>query len=538
MLVTGKTDSEHFHNLEEVLQRLQRHGVGLRKENSQFLQESVEYLGHRIDKTRVHTSSQKVKAVVNAPSPHNLRELRSFLGLLNYYARFLPNLASTLHPLHVLLRADEPWHWSDSCKRAFQAAKQKLVEAPVLAHYNLDYPIVLAGDASAYGVGAVISHRLPDGSECPVAYASRTLTKSERNYAQVEKEALSLVFGVRKFHQYLYDRQFTILTDHKPQILGPKNNIPPLAAARMQRWALLLSAYVYDIHFRPTGSHGNANWLSRLPLATETPVVNCTDPTAFNVMQLNSLPVQMSEIRAATRTDEVLSKVLCCLQQGWPEDTQGPLTPFWRRKEELAIESDCILWGVRVVVPAKLHKKVLEELHRGHPGVVRMKALAWSHVWWPELDKEIEECAKACSACQANKHVPAKAPLHPWNWPSSLWERIHIDFAGPVAGKMLLIIMDAHSKWPEVMVMDSTTSSKTITVLRETFARYGLPRQTVSGNRPQFTSNEFKEFLASNGVKHITTSPYYPSSNGAAERMVQSVKRAVQAGLQRGDSLD
>ena len=121
-------------------------------------------------------------------------------------------------------------------------------------------------------------------------------------------------------------------------------------------------------------------------------------------------------------------------------------------------------------MPAKLHKKVLEELHRGHPGVVRMKALARSHVWWPELDEEIEECAKACSACQANKHAPAKAPLHPWNWPSSPWERIHIDFAEPVAGKTLLIIMDAHSKWPEVMVMDSTTSSKTITVLREMFA--------------------------------------------------------------------
>ena len=189
-------------------------------------------------------------------------------------------------------------------------------------------------------------------------------------------------------------------------------------------------------------------------------------------------------------------------------------------------------------MPAKLHKKVLEELHRGHPGVVRMKALARSHVWWPELDKEIEECAKACSACQANKHAPAKAPLHPWNWPSSPWERIHIDFAGPVAGKMLLIVMDAHSKWPEVMVMDSTMSSKTITVLREMFARYGLPRQIVSDNGPQFTSNEFKEFLASNGVKHITTSSYHPSSNGAAEQMVQTVKRAAQAGLQCGDSLD
>ena len=539
ILVTGKTDSEHFHNLEEVLQRLQRHGVQLRKEKCQFLQESVEYLSHRIDETGVHTSPQQVKAVVDAPSPCNLQELQLFLGLLNYSARFLPNLASTLHPLHVLLRADEPWYWSNSCERAFQAAKQKLVEAPVLAHYNPNYPIVLAGDTSTYGVGAVISHRLPDGLKCPVAYALRTLTKSERNYAQVEKEALSLVFSVCKFHQYLYGRQFTILTDHKPlkTILDPKNTIPPLAAARMQRWALLLSAYVYNIQFQLTGSHGNADGLSCLPLATETPVVNSTDPTAFNVMQLNSLPIQVSEIRAATQTDEVLSKVLRCLQQGWPEDTQGPLTPFWRRKEELPIECDCILWGVRVVVPAKLHKKVLEELHRGHPGVIRMKALARSHVWWPELDKEIEECAKACSACQANKHAPAKAPLHPWNWPSP-WERIHIDFAGPVAGKMLLIVMDAHSKWPEVMVMDSTTSSKTITVLREKFARYGLPRQIVSDNGPQFPSNEFKEFLASNGVKHITTSPYHSSSIGAAERMVQTVKRAVQAGLQHGDSLD
>ena len=212
--------------------------------------------------------------------------------------------------------------------------KQKLVEAPVLAHYYTDYPIVLAGDASTYGVGAVISHRLPDGSECPVAYTLRTLTKSERNYTQVEKEALPLVFGVRKFHQYLYGPQFTILTDHKPlkTILGPKNNIPQLAAVQMQWWALLLSAYVYNIQFQPIGSHGNADGLSRLPLATGTPVVNSTDSTAFNVMQLNSLPVQVSEIRAATRTDEVLSKVLHCLQQGWPEDTQGPLTAFWRRR--------------------------------------------------------------------------------------------------------------------------------------------------------------------------------------------------------------
>ena len=141
-----------------------------------------------------------MKAILDAPSPHNLQQLRSFLGLLNYYAKFLPDLASLLHPLHMLLRAKQLWHWSKACKQAFQRAKKRLVEAPVLAHYDPELPIVLAADASAYGVGAVISHKFPDGLERTVAFASRTLSASEKNYTQVEKEALSLIFGIRKFH--------------------------------------------------------------------------------------------------------------------------------------------------------------------------------------------------------------------------------------------------------------------------------------------------------------------------------------------------
>ena len=146
----------------------------------------------------------------------------------------------------------------------------------------------------------------------PCSFASRTLSKSEQNYAQVEKEALSLVFGVRKYHQYLYGCRFTIFTDHKPlkTILGPKNNIPPLAAARMQRWAFLLSTYVYDIQFKPTGLHGNADGLSRLPLSGTTPVDDSTDPSSFNIMQLDALPVQSSEIQKAAQSEK--SSVRSC----------------------------------------------------------------------------------------------------------------------------------------------------------------------------------------------------------------------------------
>jgi len=214
--------------------------------------------------------------MLDAPEPKNVQELQSFLGLLNYYAKFIPNLASILHPLHELLRKHQRWQWTQQCAEAFRSAKHKISSAPVLAHFDPTLPLVLAGDASAYGVGAVISHSFPDGSERPIAYASRTLSMSERNYAQVEKEALALIFGLNKFHQYLYGRTFILQTDHKPltTILGPTKGFPSLAVARLQRWTMQLAGYSYQIEFRPTKQHCNADGLSRLPLANKSPVGN------------------------------------------------------------------------------------------------------------------------------------------------------------------------------------------------------------------------------------------------------------------------
>jgi len=190
--------------------------------------------------------------------------LRSFLGLLNYYGSFVPNLSSLIHPLNALLRKDARWSWSSQCAKAFKEAKERLVSSQVLVHYDSNLPIVLAGDASAYGVGAVISHITPDGREHPIAFASRALSSSEQNYPQVEKEALSLIYGVKKFNCYLYGRKFTLETDHKPltAIFGSKKGIPAMAAARLQRWAIQLGAYDYNIQFRSTQNHSNADGLS------------------------------------------------------------------------------------------------------------------------------------------------------------------------------------------------------------------------------------------------------------------------------------
>lgn len=183
--------------------------------------------------------------------------------------------------------------------------------------------------------------------------------------------------------------------------------------------------------------------------------------------------------------------------------------------------------GTRVVVPTKLQGFVLDELHDGHPGIVRSKELARSYVWWPTLEADLERRIKSCASCQEQRNAPISAPLHPWSWPTSPWQRVHVDFAGPFQNTMLLVVVDAHSKWPEVFEMRSTTAESTIRCLTELFARFGFPETIVSDNGPQFVSQEFKHFVQAMGARHVLTAPYHPSSNGLAERFIQTLKNAL-----------
>lgn len=183
--------------------------------------------------------------------------------------------------------------------------------------------------------------------------------------------------------------------------------------------------------------------------------------------------------------------------------------------------------GVRVIILSNLRAKVLEELHMGHFEEVKIKALA-SFVWWPKIDQDIEQVAMQCSGCKQVQNVPAHAPLHQWEWPASPWQRIHIDFAGPFMGTNFLVVVDAFSKWPEVVTLSSTPTSQTITMLRDLFAStVPVPEQLVSDNGPQFTSEEFQIFLKRNRISHITSAPWHPATNGQAERFVQSLKQAL-----------
>ena len=243
ILIMGESEEAHLKALDEVLSRLDRAGLRVKRSKCEFMQPSVTYLGHRIDANGLHTLPECVRAVKDAPAPKSVSGLKSYLGMLTYYSKFLPNLSTTLHPLYQLLCKDVPWHWGHAEAKAFVAAKELLTSNGCLTHFDSSVPLTLACDASSYGLGAVLSHKMRSGEARPIVYASRTLTPSERNYSQLEKEGLACIFCIKKCHYCVFGHPFELVTDHKPLLglLQSDRATSQHASARIKRWSLFLS---------------------------------------------------------------------------------------------------------------------------------------------------------------------------------------------------------------------------------------------------------------------------------------------------------
>ncbi|XGW15781.1 hypothetical protein V3C99_001322, partial [Haemonchus contortus] len=344
ILVSGRNEQEHRENLLAVFRRIADYGFKIRLDKCTFARPEIQYLGFILDKNGRRPNPEKIKAIKNMDEPKNIVQLRSFLGMITYYSVFVPTLKTLRGPLDALLRKDVKWRWTSKEHEAFEKLKTALSSDANLAHYDPQQKIVVAADACDYGIGCVISHRYEDGSEKPIAHASRSLSDAEKKYSQIEKEALGLVFAVKKFHKYLFGRKFLLLTDHKPllAIFGDKKGVPVYSANRLMRWATILLGYDFDIEYVKTTQFGQVDGLSRLMqkhnVSDEDVVVAAVENDVSRLLKdcIRRLPLTHEHIRDSTTKDSLLKNVKAYVKSGKWSKVNSKLSPFFNRRETLS----------------------------------------------------------------------------------------------------------------------------------------------------------------------------------------------------------
>ncbi|XP_055522812.1 uncharacterized protein K02A2.6-like [Wyeomyia smithii] len=461
VIVGGRDENEHSRNLHEVLHRIQEYGFTIRLEKCAFGQHKIRYLGHMLDRQGLRPEPDKIQAIKDMPAPKDLTGVRSFLGALNYYGKFVPDMRTLRYPLDELLKSStSTFKWTPACQSAFEKFKAILSSELLLTHYDPMQEIIVSADASSIGVGATISHKFADGQMKVVQHASRAFTAAEQRYSQPDREGLAIVFAVTKFHKYIFGRRFRLQTDHAPllRIFGSRKGRPVYTANRLQRWALTLLSYDFSIEYISTDKFGNADVLSRVINQHIKPdedfVVACAslkeDLRSVIVSSTKNLPLSFSMVEEATKCDPTLSKLYRFVSDGWPKKRMDvkdwEMQRYFDRQEALSIVQGCVMFGDRLIIPAQYRKRCIIQLHEGHPGAQRMKAIARSFVFLPGLDEQIVDFVKAYHQCALAARSPPKA--EPQSWPKSTapWQRIHIDYAGPLEGEFYLIVVDSNTK--------------------------------------------------------------------------------------------
>ncbi|UYV83669.1 K02A2.6-like [Cordylochernes scorpioides] len=470
IFIGSKDEQEHYRILKMIFDKLKELNFTLNKEKCLFLKKDICFLGHIINEDGVRPDSKKLEALERCKKPFDKTSLKSFLGMLSFYSKYIPNMSTLAGPLYQLLKKDNRWKWSSQCEKAFLNLKLTLLNSQALIHYSMKLPLTLTCDASAYGISGVLCH-IVEGEEKPITFVSRTLSSAEVKYSQTEKEALAIVFATSKLRQYLFGRKFVLKSDHKAltTVFGNKRLLPPLIANRLHRWALELSNFDFDIRYTNKDTMLCADAFSRLPLEEINSREDNIDLVTHDISFLNVTPLDHLIIEEETNKDPVLNK----LKEYLLEDPQlakkdETMKPFLSKLENFSVLQGCIFVDSRAVIPRTCQDQMLKLLHQSHIGINRMKSLARSSVWWPKMDSQIEEFVKECSPCMHHQTAPP-AENTPWPRTNQPWQRVHVDHFY-FRGDCYLLVVDANSNWIEVFPARGTTSQENIKLLRECFA--------------------------------------------------------------------
>ena len=530
ILVHGKTTEEHNHRLERALRILQDVGVILNMSKCRFRVPRLIYFGHLVGAEGVSPHPDKVAAIRDLPPPTNLSELKSVNGLFNYVSKFMPHLSSIMKPMTDLLKSDTAWVWGPPQEEAFAKAKDLLCSAPALSYYDPKLPTTVSADASSFGLGAVLLQQHDDDWK-PVAFCSRTLTPTEVNWAQIEKECLAAVWACEKFSRYLVGLPcFRLETDHKPLVpLLTTKNLGD-APVRCQRLLMRMMRFNPDVHYVPGKYLAIADALSRKPLPDQNADITLDKAVEAHVEAVMSgwpaSKTKLDEIRETSEVDPTLHKVAEYITDGWPNSSKSlplSLMPFYRERGELSVVDGIVTKGTCIVIPRTMRAEILEKLHESHQGLTRTRQRTKNAVWWPGLSHDLQTMSDSCTTCKMRQQAQNHEPLQTFEPAIRPWSRVAVDLAD-YEGRDYLILVDAFSRWIEIKGMASTTSSAVIKKLREIFTIHGYPDEIHSDNGPQFASDQFRQYTKYCGSVHKTSSPYFHQSNGLVERAVQTAK--------------
>lgn len=530
ILIFHHDRSEHRRITRRVLEILRQHHLCLKLEKCEFEKRETEYLGVLISEGQVRMDPVKTQGVADWPTPKSKHDVQVFRGFCNFYRRFIKDFAKIARPLDQLT-GNIPFEWTPEHDEAFQALKDALVTGPILAIPNFDDPLRLETDASAYAIGAILSQQ-QDSQWRPIAFMSKALNPTQRNYEVYDRELLAIMLALEEFRRYLLDAKhpFEIWTDHanlqyfkEPQKLN----------RRQARWLTELQDYHFTLHHIPGKSNSKADILSRRPGYDQgdddNNEITLLDPQHFRRLYLNRVKTQTLN---SPRTKEILQ----ALEKHGREDPEAETG--WERDEDQLWKYDG-----RIYVPRddKLRETIIKDHHdsplAGHPGKDKTVELITRDYWWPTIKSDVARYTQGCTVCQRVKprRGKAKTPLHPFSPPERPWDQISLDLIGPLplahGFNAILVIVDMFTK---MVKLEATTMELTAEgfgkVLRErVFRQHGLPKRIIHDRDPRFMAQYTRELLRSLGVKQNPSTAYHPQTDGQTERVNQEVEKYLRA---------
>lgn len=581
ILIYGAGFDMALDRLKHVFSKLRAHNLKLNPEKCRFFQRRVKFCGHVVTENGVETDPAKIEKVAQWPTPSNAEQVREYLGFTGYYRRYIKDYAKIAKPLTDLLvgtmrhkskrksgaktQPKPEWTWGPPQQAAFDKLKSALTAPPILAYADFTKSFVLHTDSSGEGLGAVLCQE-QDGRERVIAYASRSLTKTEKNYPVHKQEFLALKWAItEKFHDYLYGQDFTVLTDNNP--LTYVLTTAKLDAAG-HRWLAALASYRFTVKYRAGIKNADADALSRLPktlaqaapdpgdrieisLETVGAICNLQTTTPYaEVMcfpaqvlddfdQLGELRMTTRDWRIAQREDPVIGQFLDHVSRGVkPKVTQIPdnqeARHMLRQFNHLQLRRgvlyrSCQVQGeqrLQLVLPQKYRKTALEGLHDdvGHLGRDKTLNLVRDRYYWPRMAADVDDKVKGCERCVKRKARPdGRAPLTSIQT-SQPMELVCMDFLTLETAKggfqHLLVVTDHYTKYAQAIPTKNMTARTTAEALVSSyFVHYGMPQKILSDQGPNFESSLVKQLLELTGVKKCRTTPYHAMSNGHCERL-------------------